>query len=217
MIHGWLRSVYAPEEPELASRGPRESARAAGQPSDAAITAGLSRGETWAADALYARVHTQIERTLRRLLRFQASEIDDLMQASFERMFRFLGERPLASESNLSAWASAVATNVALDFLRRRGSERRLMVALGDVEAVRGEQAGPDRKLEARRAVARMQGHLARLGSKYAEVLILHDVLGHELAEIAMLMGATVAATQSRLVRGRKMLLRRIRKTERER
>jgi RNA polymerase sigma-70 factor (ECF subfamily) len=43
-----------------------------------------------------------------------------------------------------------------------------------------------------------------------AEAVFLHDVLGHELAEIAVITGATVAAAQSRLVRGRKELLERL-------
>jgi len=187
-------------------------------PSDDAILAGLSRGEEWAADALYDRVHTQVERTLRRLLRFQSSDLDDLVQASFERIIRFLGERTLLPGSNLPAWASAVAANVALDFLRRRGSERRLFTQLGgSIDAVVASEAGPERHTDARISVVRLQALLARLRPKHAEALVLHDVLGHDLAEIAEITGSSVAATQSRLVRGRKELLKRTKKTESDR
>jgi DNA-directed RNA polymerase specialized sigma24 family protein len=41
--------------------------------------------------------------------------------------------------------------------------------------------------------------------------LLLHDVLGHEVAEIASIAGAGISATQSRLLRARKELLRRAR------
>ena len=44
------------------------------------------------------------------------------------------------------------------------------------------------------------------MASEKAETVLLHDVFGYELAEIAVLTGASVSAVQSRLVRGRKEL-----------
>jgi RNA polymerase sigma-70 factor (ECF subfamily) len=67
----------------------------------------------------------------------------------------------------------------------------------------------PERRLEARSEVERLQGILIRMKPDQARTLVLHDVLGHDLSEIAVLTGVTVAAAQSRLVRGRKELLRR--------
>lgn len=190
-------------------------ARTVSSRTDDDIVEALGRGEEWAADALYDRVHVQVERTLRRILRFQSGELDDLSQASFERIIRYLGERPLLPGSNLPAWASAVAANVALDCLRRRSSERRLFTQLdGAMELVRGDDAGPERSADARRTLAALQGVLARMRPKYAETLVLHDVLGHDLTVTAELTGTSVAAAQSRLVRGRKELLRRTKKPE---
>lgn len=43
-----------------------------------------------------------------------------------------------------------------------------------------------------------------------AEILFLHDVAGQDLAEIAGMTGASTAAVQSRLVRGRRELFMRL-------
>jgi DNA-directed RNA polymerase specialized sigma24 family protein len=51
---------------------------------------------------------------------------------------------------------------------------------------------------------ARVRDALRRLGPEKAQVVYFNDVLGHEIDEIASTLGISVAATQSRLVRGRK-------------
>ena len=42
-----------------------------------------------------------------------------------------------------------------------------------------------------------------------AQTILLHDVLGHPLAEVAKIMGVTAAAAQRRLSRGHQELMRR--------
>ncbi len=47
------------------------------------------------------------------------------------------------------------------------------------------------------------------MNADQAQTLLLHDVLGHGLVEVASMMGVTVAAAQRRLSRGHQELLRR--------
>jgi RNA polymerase sigma-70 factor (ECF subfamily) len=69
-------------------------------------------------------------------------------------------------------------------------------------------------RLEARAEVARIQRVLAGMKPAHAEAVLFHDLLGHDLSETATITGASVAAAQSRLVRGRKVFLRRLRRAE---
>jgi RNA polymerase sigma-70 factor (ECF subfamily) len=181
------------------------------RPSDPEIVAGLTRGESWAADELYDRIQPYVERTLRRVLRYSGADFEDLVQASFERIIRVLSERSLGGACDLPTWSSAVAAHVALDALRRRVRERKLFRHEPAPELLRAPEHGVERSVEARFDVARVQGIFGRMKAKHAETIVLHDVLGHDLSEVAVLTGVSVAAAQSRLVRGRKELLRRAR------
>jgi RNA polymerase sigma-70 factor (ECF subfamily) len=174
-----------------------------------AIVDGIAAGEEWAADALYTRVHPVVDRCLRRILRSAGPDYDDLVQAAFERIITVLSRKPLRGKCDLRAWSAAVATHVALDTLRRKGLERRLFQGEPDLGSQRPANLSSENRLEARSEVSRLQRVLARMKPKAAETLLLHDVLGYELTEVAAMTGVSVAAAQSRLVRSRKELIRR--------
>src|SRR5450432_3790784 len=95
-------------------------------PSDEQIVQGLLAGEEWAAEALYDRLHPVVDRALRRVLQSNA-EHDDQVQVVFERIIRTLVERKFAGACSLSTWATAIASNVAVDALRARIRERALV------------------------------------------------------------------------------------------
>ena len=112
-----------------------------------------------------------------------------------------------------SSWASAVTAHVAMNALRSRRRERNVVDRTKDGDSVSTRTRSPDdveRQAGARQQLDRLRGHLAALAPEKAEALLLHDVLGHELAEISVLTGVSVAAAQSRLVRGRRELHQRI-------
>jgi DNA-directed RNA polymerase specialized sigma24 family protein len=43
-----------------------------------------------------------------------------------------------------------------------------------------------------------------------ADIIVMHDFAGHSLPEVALATRTSVAAAQSRLVRGRKLFVRRL-------
>ncbi len=187
---------------------PRSRHAAAKAPSDAEIIAGVRAGRPDAANALYDRVQPVVDRTIRRVLTATGPDYDDLVQAAFERMIRSLCRKPLDSDSDLGAWSAAVAAHTALDWLRKRYRERRLLDATSDVLREPTATLGVERRLEARSDVLFIQRVLARMKDAPAEALLLHDVLGYELLEVAQMTGTSYPAAQSRLLRARKELVR---------
>ena len=180
--------------------------------SDQQIIEGLGAGETWAAGAFYDRVSGVVERTLRRILQSSDADYDDLQQMTLERVVQSLVERRFSGACSLTTWASAIAGHVGVDALRRRVRER--MLFRDDPESTdqgpqRTDGQNLERRLEARSEILLVQHILGTMKPEHAETLVLHDALGHELSEISVLTGVSVAAAQSRLIRGRKELLRR--------
>jgi RNA polymerase sigma-70 factor, ECF subfamily len=180
-------------------------------PAAEAVLAGVVAGERWAHAALYDLLYPVVARTLQKILRDNSGDYEDLVQVSFERIVRTLtGERRVQVVS-LAAWAGSIAAHVALDALRSRSRERRLFEreSLGPSRAERVPAPSLERQLEARQKLEWLQDVLSRMNADQAQTLLLHDVLGHGLGEIASIMGVTLAAAQRRLSRGHQELLRR--------
>jgi RNA polymerase sigma-70 factor (ECF subfamily) len=178
---------------------------------DEEIIAGLVAGDEWAAEALYDRVHRVVDRSLRRLLKASEGDYEDLIQITFERIIRTLIERRFRGACNLSTWAAAIASRVGIDAFRSKLRARDVFDGKRDADdgaLLLGQSL--ERQLEARSEVEQLRSILAVMDPRQAETVVLHDLFGHELSEIAVLMGVSVAAAQSRLARGRKDLLRRV-------
>jgi RNA polymerase sigma-70 factor, ECF subfamily len=192
-----------------------EAAESPRSRSQAEILRGVVQGERWANAALYDALHPVVIRTLQKILRDPAADYDDLVQTTFERIVRTLAHDRTTPVSSLFGWAGAITAHVALDALRVKIRERRLFS--GDDANRRnasGSAVGPslERQLEARHELVWVQGALARMNPEQAQTILLHDVLGHDLAETANATGVTVAAAQKRLSRARQDLLRRARR-----
>lgn len=176
---------------------------------DKQMVEAIRRGDGSVARSLYDRLEPAIEYALGRVLRHRGADFDDLVQVSFERVIRAIAADRFSGQSALSTWAAAIAGHVAIDHLRRSRIERRLFDSgLPEQRVSSSGVYWTERSLEARSEIAHLHAVLSRIKPKLTETVLLHDVLGYSIEEVAMLMGASHAATRSRLFRGRRELVR---------
>lgn len=178
---------------------------------DSALLAGLKARDTSLSNAFYVRVRPIVDRTLLRLLGARDKDYEDVAQrALFELVStidRFRGECPL------DAWISIVTARIAYRAIRRRRIERRLFV---DEEPKNLPQATRSHAgaIAARQAIQRVRVELEGMNQDRAWTFLLHDVYGYDLKEVGQITGVSLAAAQSRLVRGRREIHERIKQDE---
>ncbi|CAN7418158.1 RNA polymerase sigma factor [Rhizobium sp. LjRoot258] len=150
------------------------------------------------ADALRPELH-------RYAARLVGSVIDgeDVIQDAFARVFATAGQIPPGTL--LRPWLFRIVHNRAIDALRQRSTRRseplEMAFDLADISAV-----GPEDALIRQDAVRVALGHFAELPVPQRSAVILKDVLGESLADIAALLELSVDAVKAHLSRGRARL-----------
>jgi len=125
--------------------------------------------------------------------RMTGSSVDgeDVLQDTLIKALRARGEGTIVE--NLEAWLFRIAHNTSLDFLRRR-SRSNIVSLTEDLEDATMPEAD---------IVAVGFQTFLRLPELQRCAVILKDVLGHSVEEIAAIAGSTPAAAKSALQRGR--------------
>jgi RNA polymerase sigma-70 factor (ECF subfamily) len=156
--------------------------------------------------------HEQVYRVasaaIRRVLGPGHAEIDDVVQTAVERVLRGLQGGQFSGLCSLPTWVTTVARHAALDEKRSRELKQSSLCSELCSDSV-APHMDPEGQLEARLTLARVAAVLGSMDQLTAEIMVMHDIVGHSLAEIADLKQLSVAAAQSRLVRGRKVLFAR--------
>jgi RNA polymerase sigma factor (sigma-70 family) len=143
-----------------------------------------------------------MRRIVRRVFGAHDPERDDVLQSAVERLLVTLYDARFRDGSAVQL-AAIIARNVAVD--ARRARARRMRLFLCDDEAAMpvADAIDPERTASARELLAHYARALHGLRADHAQVVYAHDVLGCELAEIAIMFGLSISAAQSRLVRAR--------------
>jgi RNA polymerase sigma-70 factor (ECF subfamily) len=153
---------------------------------------------------LLAPIHDAAAATARRLCRAPADG-DDLLQSAVIRAFEKLDT--LRDESRFRSWFYAVLLSAHRNRARRAFWRRFLPLEeeLPGREPV-GEDGGEWE--EERQAAMRATRALSKLPAVQREAVVLHELDGFSIEEVAELQEVSVSAVKSRLSRGRQRLRR---------
>jgi len=197
----------------IEGQGGTSGIRPAARCSDNELFEGIARGDERVAVELYHRLLPAVEASLLRVLGRRETDHEDLVQTTFEQIVITLSKRRYAQACSLKTWASSIAAHVALKSLRSRCRQRRvfnLSVAPDELIEQRRSSEDVERTVSSRQSLQVVRVQLSYLPEAKAEAVLLHDVLGHGLSEIAAMTGVSVAAAQTRLSRGRRELSARL-------
>jgi RNA polymerase sigma-70 factor (ECF subfamily) len=184
---------------------------------DAEIIEAFRRGDRRAAGLVYDHLIGTVDGTLYRVVGRRENDHDDLVQAAFEQIIVTLSRQSFAGGCSLAGWAASIACHVGLNAIRSRTRARRVFAESPDGDSNARSRAADDVEAQviARRELERARAAMAEMDEGRATTVFVHDVMGLSLAETARLQGVSVAAAQSRLVRGRRELKERLAPLER--
>jgi RNA polymerase sigma-70 factor (ECF subfamily) len=177
---------------------------------DAELAARARDGDETAFAELFVRHRRRVALIASRFFR-ERHQIEEVVQESFAKAFFALGEFTNRRDASFAAWLARISFNACYDELRRQ--KRRPEGALSDLteeEAVSlrgrlGSETDAESAAVSRDLAAKL---LARLSPEDRLVLVMLDVEGLSVAEIANLQGWTVSKVKVRAHRARAHLRR---------
>ncbi|HET7542647.1 MAG TPA: sigma-70 family RNA polymerase sigma factor [Polyangiaceae bacterium] len=149
--------------------------------------------------ALVAGIRPDLHRYCARMTG-SVADGEDIVQDTLARAYYALSE--MESVPELRPWLFQIAHNRALDHLRRY--ERRMSEPLDSVvDSALSSSSDPEERLAREQATQAAISRFVELVPLQRSALILKDVLGHSLTEVAQLLSITEPAAKAALHRGR--------------
>jgi RNA polymerase sigma-70 factor (ECF subfamily) len=151
-------------------------------------------------EEVFALVYAQVRKLAGR------RDVDDLAQAAAEQAIRALPR--FEGRSQLSTWTYRISylTIRKHDRWYRRWLRRFTLTSDGELPERDEGAAGSDERIASGERLLRLKRALDQLSSKRRTVVLLHDIEGLAIDEIAVIVDAAPVAVRSRLRDGRKML-----------
>ena len=189
---------------------------------DRGLVARARAGDLAAAGELLAR-HQGLAYTAALRLLGEPADAEDVAQEALVRAFTHLAE--LQEAADFAPWLRRIAVNLSLNVLRRRGRIRFESLdepppgAAGAAPAAEPADEGqrtPEEEAVGASRWADLEELLRRLPDEQRVALVLHDVYGYDLAEVAALQRCGLSAAKMRVSRARAALRRLLREAGRQ-
>ncbi len=164
---------------------------------DAKLVVLVSQGNEGAFRELLFRYQNDVYQLVYRFLR-DVSEAEDLTQETFLRLFHMAGR--YTPQASLRTFLFKIAKNLCIDFVRKKRPE--IMEKLPE----RATLETPQSSLERTQALEFLASCIDGLPENQRMAVLLRYTSGLSYLEIAEVMGLTVSAVESLLVRAKKRL-----------
>ena len=156
-------------------------------------------------EQLYNQYRKKIERYLKRYV--DKDNAEDLTQEVFIKVSR--SRTSFREESSIETWIYKIATNAAKDYLKSRQKKERDLISeteLESLDALTIENASPESMSLAHEMKACIEEFIHRLPHDYSTVLVLSELEGYTVKDIAEIVGMNANAVKVRLHRARAKL-----------
>lgn len=173
---------------------------------DEELVAAAQGGDRAALDALLRRHYDRVHAVCRRIAG-STRDADDAAQEAMIRIVRSLDG--FDGRSAFGTWAYRIATNTALDELRKRARRPQLHSVADDDLHRAPDPADEHAHRQVESVVDRLaiDSALAALPAEFKAAVVMRDVGDLDYAEIAAALGVPIGTVKSRIARGRRMLL----------
>ncbi len=188
-------------------------ARSAAEPSDVELVARVVAGEETAFEELFNRHRRRVALIASRFFR-QREQIEEVVQESFTKAYFALGDFSNQQDASFASWIARISFNASYDELRR--IKRRPESAISNVSEAEAtwlkEQmhaGGADGNIESATVARDLAGKLlSRLSPEDRLLLVMLDVEGMSVSEIAQSNSWSASKVKVRAHRARASLRR---------
>lgn len=171
---------------------------------DTTLVAAAQGGDQRALEILLDRHLDRIHAVCRRITG-RAQDADDATQEAMIGIVR--GLHRFDGRSAFATWAYRIATNAALDELRRRKRRPALHIVHDDGDPVELVDPMSQRRVDAVVERLTIDAALDDLAPEFRTAVVLRDVIDLDYAEIAEVLDIPIGTVKSRIARGRGQLV----------